>query len=370
VFVEVPDRGGDFTTTKRFVQSPVIPVNQTVSSGWYVNTNFQTIRSTYQGAIRPSGIGGNGFTFPPSAASSDTQLSRIGTEAIANCAPTNSVANLATALAELYHDGIPKLMGSQLWRNRTRSLKALSADTGDEYLNAEFGWNPLVKDILDVTQGVLEVDRLVNQYYRDSGRIVRRRHVFPPVITEVNQDVFSGVNVALVGGAPLDALASVRNQGTVVRNRVTTIQRWFSGAFTYCIPETLGTQLLGHKATALKLMGVELTPEVLWELTPWSWAVDWFSNLGSLITNLTSLAFDGLVVRYGYVMEHSIVRDTYIHIGPTGLKDPSAFCEPYVFVTETKLRRRATPFGFGLDLSFLTNRQRAIMAALGLSRIR
>jgi len=75
-------------------------------------------------------------------------------------------------------------------------------------------------------------------------------------------------------------------------------------------------------------------------------------------------------MRYGYIMEHSIVRDTYIHIGPTGFKDPKVFCEPYTFTTEVKLRRRATPFGFGLNLSSLTNQQKAILAALGLSRIR
>jgi len=126
----------------------------------------------------------------------------------------------------------------------------------------------------------------------------------------------------------------------------------------------------GHAETAKKLLGFDITPEVLWELVPWSWAVDWFTNVGDLIKNVSAFSTDGLVMRYGYIMEHSIARDTYIHIGPTGFRSQSVFCEPYTFVCETKLRRRATPFGFGLNLEALTGRQKSIIAALGLTRLR
>jgi len=128
--------------------------------------------------------------------------------------------------------------------------------------------------------------------------------------------------------------------------------------------------MLSASDKARKILGLEITPEVLWELVPWSWAIDWFANVGDLVKNVHNLSSDGLVMRYGYIMEHSMVRDTYIHVGPTGFKDPKVVCEPYTFVTETKLRRRATPFGFGLDLSSLTGQQKSILAALGMSRLR
>jgi len=78
---------------------------------------------------------------------------------------------------------------------------------------------------------------------------------------------------------------------------------------------------------------------------------------------------DGLVLRYGYIMEHKVTRRTYYHRGPTNLWwGESAFPAVLTFVTETKVRRRATPFGFGVAEDSLSPRQNAIVAALGLSR--
>jgi hypothetical protein len=121
---------------------------------------------------------------------------------------------------------------------------------------------------------------------------------------------------------------------------------------------------------AHKILGLELTPETLWNLAPWSWAADWFGNIGDLFHNANSLASDGLVMRYGYIMEHTRVRDTYVFSGPTGLVSwYSGRPTPLILTSETKLRRRATPFGFGKTFAGLTTRQKAIAAALGINRV-
>jgi hypothetical protein len=114
-----------------------------------------------------------------------------------------------------------------------------------------------------------------------------------------------------------------------------------------------------------KLIGLGLTPDVLWNLAPWSWAVDWFTNTGDVILNLTDWASDGLVMVYGYLMEHTIVKDTYTLTFP-GIF-PRRNVTPMVFVTETKLRRKANPFGFGVNANDLSDRQLAIITALGLT---
>jgi len=370
LFHEEPDRGGDFTTQKSWVESPVIPVVQRVTSGWYTNTIFQQQRITFYGAVRPTGLGGN--IFPPSARSSESQISAIGTDLISKCAPTNQVANFSTALLDTYHDGLPKLLGSLFWKDRAARVRDVYKNAGNEYLNSEFGWKPLVKDVTDLSSGVLHLDKLVKQYIKDAGKVVRRKYGFPPIVkTEYSTFVPQAV-AALVGGADNSLLDQVFPfRGSVQRTRQTTIFRWFSGAFTYHLPANTGDVFGEHARLAEQLLGVELTPEVLWELTPWSWAVDWFANLGNVIHNAQRWSSDGLVMRYGYVMEKSTVRDTYSHVGSTGLKPGNlAFPESYVFVTETKLRRRATPFGFGINFAALTGQQKAISAALGLSRIR
>jgi hypothetical protein len=71
---------------------------------------------------------------------------------------------------------------------------------------------------------------------------------------------------------------------------------------------------------------------------------------------------------YGYLMEHSIVRDTYFWDGPTTLKADRIVPSPITLVSETKLRRKANPYGFGLTWDELSSRQQSILAALGITR--
>jgi hypothetical protein len=103
-----------------------------------------------------------------------------------------------------------------------------------------------------------------------------------------------------------------------------------------------------------------LTPEALWNLAPWSWATDWFANVGDVISNMTAFAGDNLVLRYGYLMEHSMIEDTYTR------NDISA--GSFQLITESKRRIKANPFGFGVSWEDLSPFQLSIAAALGLSK--
>jgi hypothetical protein len=119
---------------------------------------------------------------------------------------------------------------------------------------------------------------------------------------------------------------------------------------------------------AKRVFGAELTPETLWELTPWSWAIDWFSNAQDVIHNLNAMKIYGLVLRYGYMMEHSINKVTYSYEAIPGTYVQKPDVSDLSFVTETKLRQKANPFGFGVSWDGLSPLQLAITAALGLSR--
>jgi hypothetical protein len=158
-------------------------------------------------------------------------------------------------------------------------------------------------------------------------------------------------------------------EGRVTRRRETIVRRWFSGAFTYSLPVGYKSHdaVTGYAARASVLFGAELTPSTVWNLAPWSWAVDWFTNVGDVLSNASDALFDGLVMRYGYIMEHSLIRDTYTYGGPTNMQSATT-PQPLTFVTETKLRRKANPFGFGLTWEGLSPRQVAILVALGITR--
>jgi hypothetical protein len=120
---------------------------------------------------------------------------------------------------------------------------------------------------------------------------------------------------------------------------------------------------------ANQLIGTAITPETIWNIIPWSWATDWFANTGDIIHNITAFANGGLIMRYGYIMEHTVTTDTYNfqYNAPSGTKPKVA---PLILVTETKVRRPANPFGFGVHWDGLSPFQISIAAALGLTKSR
>lgn len=372
------DVGGNFSSTRQYAHSPIGNVH--VDTGWAPSGITYDVRYVYDGPMSFSGWNVPGTTpFPPFASSSVSTLNSYGATAIARCAPTKPTANLATALLEVYHDGLPKMIGRDTWRLRTEKAKDLhrqgAVQGSSEFLNYQFGILPLVGDVQDFVKAVINLDKLLQQFIRDNGQVVRRRYSFKPEVSTVETVVNANATPWLGSNSAnfVNTVALPRPQ--LLRRRETTVNRWFSGAFVYHLPQTFFAELYTPFAKEFqiyrKVFGLELTPEVLWEVAPWSWAVDWFSNVGDVVHNTSAWANNGLVMKYGYIMEHSIVRDTYTYVGLTRLKGDSTSRPPDLILTsESKLRRAANPFGFGLTLDGLTNLQKSILVAVGLSRLR
>jgi len=296
-------------------------------------------------------------------ASSESSLNQAGAEAIAQCKPTNSVADAATFLGELYKDKLPSLFGSTLWRAKSD----LTRNAGDEYLNYQFGWQPLVRDIRSFAEAVARAKTVLEQYERDAGRVVRRQFHFP-VQDEVHDRGF--VLQSAPYGPPNNNFFQDPNFTQYRVRRIDRVykRRWFSGAFTYYLPTGYDSRkkLDKYSLFAEEILGLKLTPEVLWNLAPWSWAADWFSNIGDVISNVSDWAGGGLVLRYGYIMEHTIASSTFTHENPNLYGGGQV--EPLVYVEETKLRQRANPFGFGISWDGLSPFQLSILSALGITR--
>jgi hypothetical protein len=351
---KIRDLGGPFFTEKSYV---VKPENSRVDfSQTYGNFNDGQITDKYSGNVLPIAP----VAFPPSIRTSDDDLDELGATAIARCKPDNSVASLSTFLGETFREGLPHLLGSRTWESRTLSAR----NAGDEYLNAQFGWKPLVSDITKFGNAVTHLDKVLAQYERDAGKLVRRKYYFP-LKKSVSDSV---IKTGAFPYGPIQNDQRVQTYGTVVRRRETLQRQWFSGAFTYYLPSGYDSRnKLSRMALLADRLGLSLTPDTLWNLAPWSWAVDWFSNTGDVISNVTSFKADGLVLWYGYIMETSIVTDTYSmdDFRFTG----SDFRVPRLtVVTETKVRRRADPYGFGVHWDTLSTFQLSILSALGITR--
>jgi hypothetical protein len=163
--------------------------------------------------------------------------------------------------------------------------------------------------------------------------------------------------------------------GVLTKTTVITTKRWFAGAFTYHLP-TIGPDDNGFvktiekakiaEAQANRLFGLRLTPDLIWKLAPWSWAIGWVSNAGDVIHNWSAFSNDGLVLDYGYLMEHKIQQIQYSLVDVGSSDGTTSFYQEFRY--ETKTRRRATPYGFGVNPASFTAKQWGIIAALGISK--
>lgn len=376
----VTDVGGPFTTTKSYL---VVPAKMPYAKlgPWRTGPFTDLINGQYVNYYRDLFIAGNFVAspgqvtiptdfqsvMPPDLSSSDAVLDQYGATAISRCEPTQSVADLSTALLELMKEGLPSLVGSQTWRNRADSVRK---NAGSEYLNVQFGWLPLVDEVTKVAKAIKKSDEIIAQYERDAGRVVRRKYYFPSEVERSTQDVNCPYPVWNAGSFP--ELRVAPYLGKTYRTRETVRRRWFSGAFTYFLPSGYDSRNrvseLAFKAD--KLFGLSITPEVLWNVTPWSWATDWFANTGDVIHNLEAFKSQGLIMRYGYIMEHTMTTDTYSFVYDAASTANRPRVANLVLVTETKKRRPANPFGFGVKWTDLSSFQLSIAAALGLTKSR
>lgn len=301
------------------------------------------------------------YTLPgaPTMAS-DSLLDARGTTAIARTAPTSPAYSLQTALGELASDGLPSAFGASLIKERAK----LARGAGSEYLNSVFGWLPLLSDVRSFAATVKQSGKILDQYRKDSGAKVRRGYDFPI------SDTFTSLASGAFQTTPLVAATQggVGPQGGNLTTRVFERQ-WFRGAFKYHIPiaeDTLG-KFAEWTSMADHLLGVRVTPETLWNIAPWSWAVDWFSNTGDILANVSNLGKDGLVLQYGYSMSHRL-RESRMSAVYKPVDTGLTISLSRHVLDEWKQRKRATPYGFGVDSSALSAKQIAVIAALGLSK--
>lgn len=308
--------------------------------------------------------------------SKDTSdLDPLGATAISRCSPVNPVDTLGQGIVEAHRDGLPSIPGFQFWERRAR----IALNAGSEFLNVVFGWDPLVSEVKDFSSTVRNSRDILKQYHRDQGKNIARTYRFP-ISESSSTDVIKTKTHALLGtglsGSGEDLEKDpfhpwhTTNEATVYRTITTTVSQWFKGSFTYAVPSQSDSwrRMLGYGSDADKLFGIALTPELLWNVAPWSWAVDWFSNAGDVIRNVSNFAGAGQVMRYGYMMEEHSTIITYsmdrscFFVGSYEIPAPTTS-----FQLVTKVRRPANPYGFGISSGSLSPLQIAIVAALGIT---
>jgi hypothetical protein len=295
------------------------------------------------------------------------QMFAKGSDAIKRSMPGQSEVDLLLAAGELRKDGLPSIPGAQLLMGWRRPVKELSG----EYLNFMFGVKPLVSDLAGLARIARSQAQVIQQMTRDGNRRVRRRYNYPPEKTVATTVMSTTARPGSWGNLYAGGISS----GTLTRVTRTESEWWFSGAFQQYIPQ--GDTLLEKSIRVLdetdRLIGVKPTPEVIWNLSAWTWLFDWFVSAGSAVSNLSRMGSDRIIMQYGYIMHHTLVENKYILTGcrvtaSSGYNDVPINRIETIAKYERKARAHAFPYGFGVTWSDLTETQSAILTALGLSR--
>jgi hypothetical protein len=291
-----------------------------------------------------------------------------GATAISRCRPAKPHASMATAVAEMYREGIPKTLKEMRdVKEAVSSFRGMSkSDKGKEipsrYLEYQFGWKPLASDIQKSARAILEADRILEDLRRNSGKRIRRRYSFPTESSSVE------IRRDNTRPWPNPDPYVLQQAGNYVVTKTDTKKTWFSGEFVYTFPGAdagIPRQIV-HGAR--QLLGVDLTPETVWNIAPWTWLADWFANVGDVVSNFTAIGFDGLIVRYGYLMQEAERVYDHAHYG---VSTPSGYIASTIHgkaVYTAKSRIVASPYGFGLTFDSLSPRQIAILTSIGITR--
>lgn len=258
-------------------------------------------------------------------------------EMLAKTNPSRPVVDLPIAIFELRE--IPKLLKIE--------GDSLLAKFGSANLSYQFGIKPLVNDLLgllnfsdEVAKRQKELDALANSGLR------RKRQLWSgSSVTSHAQFLQSvGYNVGNCGCAKTTA--------------------WNMWGFVEWFPiDKLALMKADRRALARDaVLGLTIDFSTAWNAIPWSWLIDWCSNVGDILVSKRNL----VGASHGPIQ---IMRTAYT----TGIWWPMSttvqkLCSPCYWTLTTKDRRSFAGASLSVQLPILTWRQLSILASIGVTR--
>jgi hypothetical protein len=249
--------------------------------------------------------------------------------------------------------------------------KEVLANISNYWLALKFGWEPLLKDVRNFVTTQLNGQKYLEQLIRDEGKPVRRKSAMPTQFTDYGVSEFEGYQY-FEQGFVTQAYHTVP-KGTF--HWTSGADCWFEGQFRYWLPPGPRDVNWTNRMLAA-IFGLYPTPSQVYQVMPWSWLIDWFTNVGDVVDNASGGVEDKLSADYAYCMAHKWYMREAKSVGE--FYSSNSFDGPTVSLTassqmytDTKVRIVPSPFGFGFDGDFsLSLTQWSILGALGLSSSR
>lgn len=299
--------------------------------------------------------------------------SSYGASAWKRFKPAKPTADLGVFVGEI-HD-VPRMLQTTAkgFHNLWRSMGGSRTDFGpkrvaDHWLNTQFGWLPFLSDMRKFVKAYTDSETIYNRLRRDNGQWVKRGGTIVDRVEDLANPTSSETVTAHAPPMVSCFYLDTQKQGAYVGTSTKQERAWFEARFRYYMPMLESVNGMEDLRFKLWNWGANISPSLLWELTPWSWLIDYFSNVGDVLSNMDSALTSNLVAKYAYVMRTvELVRhvDSLLRLKQATLV-ASADVERVVY----KGRGGANPYGFGLTFDDLSERQWSILSALGFSRSR
>lgn len=208
------------------------------------------------------------------------------TKAFADTNPSAAKVDLAVLIAELRD--LPSL-----FKNIGSSMSKYGAN---EYLKFQYGWTPLIRDLRKLFDVLDHFDKRLSMITRLHERgTAKRRYEEQPLYS------YTGPMTAYLptsyGVEPIGIPCS----------GMYTQRRWAVLKWKAELPESFFSVSADLKtSTRRALFGGTIDGSTLWQLMPWSWLIDWSTNLGDYIESQRNIV--GAVPASSCLMKETTVN--------------------------------------------------------------
>lgn len=271
------------------------------------------------------------FTWPKS----DGELA---TELLAKTNPNKYSINGPVSLLELRE--LPLLLKKQ--------GDNIIENAAGGYLSWQFGWKPLISDVKKLLDFNGLVDKKVSQLSQMYQKGGTKGSVKFGEMSDSKQESFLSYSwQGKQGTHVMYTYGSMKKWGTV---------RWRPTSLPPTNPADIRKQ-------AIRIVyGLEFSASNIWEAIPWSWLVDWFSNVGTYYSTFNNVI--PMTHSAPCIMTHTMTTRHFApqnSVGITGGDGSST--------VETKSRSLVSPT-LSASIPFLTGRQLSILGSLAILRLR
>ncbi|DAD51216.1 maturation protein [ssRNA phage SRR7976326_5] len=293
----------------------------------------------------------SGYDYPPG-------WEILGAKLAADTNPSNPAVDVPSFLGELRE--LPDLVhkfglkwlngGPDLWR----TVFHFGKDVADANLRYQFGIKPLISDISKLVQFSGEANKRFQmlENMRNNGSSCYKRTLW-----KSNRSVSQWVMPQTSGG-----LFWAQFNGTT-KNSVDGYAIWSVEKEYYQNIAPADMRRLAMQSA----YGLAISPDLAasaWNLLPWSWLVDWFSNIGDLIDADRNNAHCSLsIARLMHKIESNWTISGSQVVGGARMlpaKGKSTYKSRFIAPTSSP----------AVNLPILTNRQTGILASLFATRVR